>query len=116
MDFTHEQKRCSHRFGRDQRIYARGCGGMHLKQGHRRLSLALGNGISDLHSIAAPIFGPLRTLLTLTSSGGPAFVLERGRVVTHATAHRNNRVGHSGHELDPWVHWGAYYGPMVHAS
>jgi hypothetical protein len=43
-------------------------------------------------------------------------VLERGRVVTHATAHRNNRVGHSGHELDPWGHWGAYYGPMVHAS
>ena len=43
-------------------------------------------------------------------------VLERGRVVTHANAHRNNRVGHSGHELDPWGHWGAYYGPMVHAS
>jgi len=42
-------------------------------------------------------------------------VLERGRVVTHATTHRN-RVGHSGHELDPWGHWGAYYGPMVHAS
>src|SRR5215475_1070383 len=72
MEFAHEQKRCSHRFGRDQRIYARGCGGVHLKQGHRRLSLALGNGISDLHSIAAPIFGSLRTPLTLTSSGGPA--------------------------------------------
>src|SRR5262245_28820395 len=72
MEFAHEQNRCSHRFGRDQRIYARGCGGVHLKQGYRRLSLALGNGISDLHSFSAPIFGPLRTPLTLTSSGGSA--------------------------------------------
>ena len=43
-------------------------------------------------------------------------VLERGRVVTHANAHRSDRVGRSGHEWDPWGHWGAYYGPMVHVD
>ena len=43
-------------------------------------------------------------------------VLKGGRVATHATAYRSDRVGHSGHEWDPWGHRGAYYGPMVHAS
>jgi hypothetical protein len=55
-EFDHEENRCSHRFRRDQRIYdSRGCGGVHLKQGHRRLSRGLGTGISDLHSVTAPI-------------------------------------------------------------
>jgi len=43
-------------------------------------------------------------------------VLERGRVATHANAHRADRAGQGSHEDDPWGHWGSYYGPMVHAS
>ena len=51
-------------------------------------------------------------------------VLDGGRIVTDANAERSDRVrqghdrrherepqGQSGHEWDPWIHWGGYYGP-----
>jgi len=81
MEFTHEENCCSHRFCRDQRIDdSRGCGREYLKQGHRRLSRALGNGISDLHSVAAPILGPSRREpLTLTAREGLPPVYHRAR-------------------------------------
>ena len=36
-----------------------------------------------------------------------------GRIDTHANVHRSDRAGQGDHELDPWGHWGSYYGPMV---
>jgi hypothetical protein len=53
---------------------------------------------------------------SLSTNALAARGLERGHVAIYANTHRSDRVGHRGHESDPWGHWDAYYGPMVHAS
>jgi hypothetical protein len=50
-----------------------------------------------------------------TSAFAAGSVLYGGRLAIHANANRGDRVGQGGHEWDPWGHWGAYYGPVVHA-
>ena len=73
-------------------------------------------------AIAFAISGPALPTKAFAVGG----VLEGGRLVTDANAQRSDRVhqGHerhddwkpqgqnSGHEWDPWIHWGGYYGPL----
>jgi hypothetical protein len=57
----------------------------------------------------------LAIAFALGSSALSTNVFAAGRVAPLANAHPQRPRWGERHQWDPWGHWGAYYGPMVHA-